>query len=389
MRPALDATVELDRTVATDLSERILLVTPGYPPDLGGIEHHVAQLARGIVTGTGCEVVVATFGDPGDEEPRVEHLDGVTVHRFPLTVARPAYRYSRDLHAWLRAHGRDFGIVHSHGYHALPALAASRIRGPVTVFTPHYHGTGHSLVRRYLHRVYRPAGHGIMRRADAILCVSEAEAARVRRHFPSTGSKIHVVPNGVDPPSAFTPPMTSRETVVLCSGRLEAYKGVDHLVAAAAELGDDYRVVVTGDGPHLATLRELAARLGVQERVLLTGILPVEELQRWQRAAAVYVTLSTNEAFNIAAYEAAGAGARIVASDIPAHREMLDRLLPGTVVLVPARPDVPALARVIEASAGLERVTAPQPVPTWTDAVQRVVSIYREELASPSRVRAS
>ena len=45
-------------------------------------------------------------------------------------------------------------------------------------------------------------------------------------------------------------------------------------------------------------------------------------LRRWQRTADVVVSLSTRESFGLSLAEGIAAGAAIVASEIPAHREM-------------------------------------------------------------------
>lgn len=357
----------------------MLLVSPGFPPELGGIERHVSRLATGLIEDAGWEVTVATFAGP-DAPYATGEVRGAVVHRFPLDVQRTAYRWSGDLRRWLAEHHASFDVVHVHGYHSLPALAAAAAKPAAWVFTPHYHGTGHTPVRRVLHRGYRPAGRWLMRRAGAVVCVSEAEAALVTRHFPGTVGRVSVIPNGVDQPDISVPPMSTGKVVVLSSGRLEEYKGVEGVVQAAQELEDRFTIVITGEGPQLETLRRLVERLEVAGRVQLMGNLPLPELQRWQRSATVYVTLSTSEAFNLGAYEAASAGARIVASDIPAHREMLHRLLPGSVALVPTRPAPAALARVIESSAGLGRMGDGQPVPSWTDGVARTVEVYQAVL---------
>jgi glycosyltransferase involved in cell wall biosynthesis len=361
---------------------RVLLVTPGYPPTLGGIESHVGQLARGLSRG-GWGVTVAAFAD--DDADGAEEVDGITVHRFALGVRSPAYRWSPDLRRWTAEHREAFDLVHAHGYHAMAALAAAMARPPALVFSPHYHGTSHVAARRFLHVLYRPVGRWMLGRAAEIVCVSRAEANLVRAHFPALAERISIVPNGVEAPAATVQPMRERRAVVLCSGRLEPYKGVRRLVEAAAKLLPGHHVVVTGDGPEHARLEALVERLGIADTVTLAGNLDERQLRRWQRTATVYVTLSSNEAFNIAAYEAAACGARIIASDIPAHREMLTHLDPGTVALVPERPSPAALARVIEATAELGPVEHQRPLPTWADAVAAIEDIYDAALSGAER----
>ena len=64
----------------------------------------------------------------------------------------------------------------------LAAAAARRHRVPLAV-TPHYHGTGHSLVRRLLHVPYRPVGAWLLRQAQMVVCVSQAEQRLIHHHL--------------------------------------------------------------------------------------------------------------------------------------------------------------------------------------------------------------
>jgi glycosyltransferase involved in cell wall biosynthesis len=114
----------------------------------------------------------------------------------------------------------------------------------------------------------------------------------------------------------------------------------------------------------------------------MVGRVPQDELLAWYNAADVYVSLSRHEAFGMTLLEAAMSGAAIVASDIPAHREVADYLPHGRVVFV--SPDCPPLdlAQAIQKAAGLGRVadTAGWPLPTWADAVDHALSCYHTVL---------
>src|ERR1700692_2204073 len=65
-----------------DAAITVALVTPSFPPSVGGVEAHVDQIARGLVQ-LGCSVQVLTQVGSGDRnagtEQAAEHL---TIHRF-------------------------------------------------------------------------------------------------------------------------------------------------------------------------------------------------------------------------------------------------------------------------------------------------------------------
>ena len=109
-------------------------------------------------------------------------------------------------------------------------------------------------------------------------------------------------------------------TLVVSAGRLESYKHVEKTVAAMAHLPTDFSLIVTGDGPERRRLETTIAELALLARVRLLGRVYLDELWRWYRRADVYVSMSANEAYSLTVAEALSAGARVVASDIPAHR---------------------------------------------------------------------
>ena len=58
-------------------------------------------------------------------------------------------------------------------------------------------------------------------------------------------------------------------------GRLVESKGVDTLLAAAAQLQIEYRLLIIGRGEHKANLVEIAERLGIADRIVwVDGMLP-------------------------------------------------------------------------------------------------------------------
>jgi glycosyltransferase involved in cell wall biosynthesis len=102
--------------------------------------------------------------------------------------------------------------------------------------------------------------------------------------------------NGIDvdqfDPGPAATPQAGREPLVLSVGRLVEKKGFDDLVQACALLRDqgvDFRCEIAGKGPQEAELGALIERLGLGERVRLTGPLPQEAVVEAYRRAALFV----------------------------------------------------------------------------------------------------
>lgn len=337
---------------------RIALVIPRFAPFHGGAETHAMQAAAALAA-KGAQVTVITQAPRSARLPQHEAVDGYTIERHHLPLGNfydvPASRVARA--AWQS--GR-FDVVWVHNYHTvLTWLAAEWAKVPV-VLTPHYHGGGHTPLRDALHRAYRPAGQRLMAMSRRIVVDSDAEAELILREFPRQvqREKITVIPLAVTDPVRDRQPYPGASHVVLTVARQEPYKRTDLLVRAVAELRSravPVRLVVVGDGPGLADCRELATRLGAGDVVTFTGHADDETLGRWWASASVYATASLHEAFGIGLGQALLAGLPVVASDIPAHREVVDRAGPEAMAkLCPAdAPDAEAASHYADALAQL------------------------------------
>jgi colanic acid/amylovoran biosynthesis glycosyltransferase len=191
-----------------------------------------------------------------------------------------------------RRGARSADLVHAHWLQsAAPAFLSGR---PVVVTL---HGSDVELARR-APAVARP----LLRRARAVVAVSEALAAEARR---LGAEEVHVIPNGVELPAEVGEEAEPPE--VLFVGRLSPEKGVDDLLAAAEGL----KLVVVGDGP-------LRARVPGA-----SGFLQREELARRYARAAVVVCPSRREGFGVVCAEAMAHGRPVVASAVGGLAELV------------------------------------------------------------------
>lgn len=301
---------------------RIAQVVASYHPKMGGVEAVARRLAHGCVQ-AGDHVTVLTH--KLDDSPGQEWVDGVRVLRFPLTIKGRNYQASRALFRYIKENSAEFDLVHAHSYHTLMGHAAVRTRLPF-VFTPHYHGTGHTSFRAALHRVYRPLGSRQFRAADAISCNSESERALVLRDFPWTAAKLVTIPLGTDVirPAAGNDSLELIEPVLLAVGRLERYKNVDLVIDAFRALPLPASLVVVGEGPERVRLEQYAKE-SAQKRILFTGKISDQMLQQLFAQASLVVSASDHESFGLTVAEGLASGARVLASAIPAHREVAER----------------------------------------------------------------
>jgi glycosyltransferase involved in cell wall biosynthesis len=157
-----------------------------------------------------------------------------------------------------------------------------------------------------------------------------------------------LVKAGLDPGQGVAPAL-----VVGYAGHLYPWKGVDILVRALADL-PSVRAVIIGGHPHerdFARVRALVDELGLQHRVELTGQVAPAAVRPLLARASILVLPNTASATSdrytspLKLFEYLSLGRAIVASDLPALREVLSDGV--TALLVPpGRPD--ALAQAIQ-----------------------------------------
>jgi glycosyltransferase involved in cell wall biosynthesis len=354
---------------------RIAMVCAHYAPFAGGVESHIEEIARRLVARGESVEILTHRDDPG--LPGTEARDGVLVRRHQVPVASQHFGVSPAVWATLRRERHRYDVVHAHGYHSAAPLVAALAGASPLVFTPHYHGTGHSPLRKAVHIPYRAAGARIVSQSKRVICVSRAEADLFLTHFPTAGPRVTVIPNGADLERiSAAQPFPDAGMVVITGGRLQAYKQVDRIVEAMALAPPALRLVVTGDGPQRAALEARADRCGLGTRARFTGRIDTDELYRWYASAEVFCSMSSNEAMPVTILELLAAGARVVASDIPAHRDIRDRTA-GAISLVPLDVSPQDLADAL----GRALVAPPAPgqqIPTWDDVTGQTLDVYHD-----------
>lgn len=354
---------------------RIAFLVSSYYPQVGGIQTHVRRIAEGCAA-AGDAVTVLTHRS--DDQKPTEMIGGVRVLRFPLTVPSQTYPFSLKLFRYLRKHATEFDLVHAHSYHTLAGQSAIGTGLPF-VFTPHYHGTGHTPVSVLFHRVYRPVGARLFSAPQAIICVSNAERELVVRNFPGAAGKVVTIPNGTDLRRPVSAPDAGPDSsrVVLTVGRLEHYKNVDLIIKAFRALPSAAALVIVGAGPDRSRLEQIARSGEPGWPVRFTGKISDEELDVLLAEANVVVSASDHEAFGLVLADGLLAGARVVASDIPAHREVGE--LAGSrapVTFVDPR-QTHLFTQALAAALTAGRVEAGSVrLPSWADVTGRTRQVY-------------
>jgi glycosyltransferase involved in cell wall biosynthesis len=117
---------------------------------------------------------------------------------------------------------------------------------------------------------------------------------------------------------------------VFTSGALERRKNVETMMRAMRHVPVELcaQLVVAGgvrDAVYAAELRRIAREEGLEQRVCMVGFVGENELAALYRSAALFVSASRDEGFNMPVLEAMASGVATVCSDIAVHRELFER----------------------------------------------------------------
>jgi mannosyltransferase len=195
----------------------------------------------------------------------------------------------------------------------------------------------------------------LIEQMDAIIATSAISASYLKR-------EATVVLHGVDtdlyapPPdraAAFADSGLPGRYAIGCFGRVRAQKGSDVFVDAMCRLlprYPDFTAVMVGaiTVDQVVFANELKQRIeaaGLTSRIVITGELSIEEVQRWYKRLTIYAFTSRNEGFGLTLIEAMAVGAALVASRAGAAELVVDDGSTG--VLTPPG-DVDALVAAVE-----------------------------------------
>lgn len=166
---------------------------------------------------------------------------------------------------------------------------------------------------------------------ERIICVSEFTLERLRQHFPSAlAEKAVCIHNPIHLSGDALPSQrTIPQPYVLAVAQHRANKNLALLLESFClgkqvnVFASETRLVIVGrEGPETAHLRNLADRLSLTRDVLYLSRLGDGDLAALYRDCELFISLSDIEGFGLPLAEALLFQARVVASDIPAHREL-------------------------------------------------------------------
>ena len=179
-------------------------------------------------------------------------------------------------------------------------------------------------------RKNRARERACLKYATGILCLT-GQLQRILERW-NLGVRLGYLPSGVEVNEEPLAPSAGPPIDILYVGQLYPWKGVDNLIHAMQHLEGRRLTIVGGNrDKDLHRVRRLARKLGVEERVELTGHVPHEQVRDYIGRASVCVIPLPRKGFREARFftspmklfEFAVQGRAIVATDLPSLRESL------------------------------------------------------------------
>ena len=248
--------------------------------------------------------------------------------------------YGQDLIGQVRSYANavlqtvgklDFDVIHAHDWMTFPAgLRLARATGKPLVV--HVHSTEFDRSGEHtnpiIEAIERRGVHGALK----VITVSRLTRGIVTGRYGVDPDKVEVVYNGIDidPNEQGIEPIRRRDKIVLYLGRITFQKGPEYFIRAAEKvlsIEENVKFVVAGSGDLYQSTIELAAELGIGNKVLFTGFLRGADVDHVFKLADLYVMPSVSEPFGIAPLEAMSHEVPVLISKSSGVSEVLTHVL--------------------------------------------------------------
>lgn len=322
-----------------------------------------------------------------DLDPYTRRVVGV--HGASGDLLREVQRYAEA--ARRIASEEEFDVIHAHDWLSFGAgMTAKEVSGKPLI--AHVHATqfdhnGGDFGDPILHRIEEEG----LQSADQIITVSEYTKSIVTQKYHVEPQKVAVVHNGVEfekeDTAAGGPDLSSLKKggakIVLFLGRITLMKGPDYFIKAARivlQYEPNTYFLVAGSGDMERRMIEMAADMGIGNRVLFVGFVRGADRRALYKAADLFVLPSVSEPFGITPLEAMDAKTPVLISRQSGVAETISHALKvdfwdvdemANKIIAVLRSD--ALRRTLSENGAREVLSV-----NWKKAAKKVQQIYKK-----------
>ncbi|MCB0166839.1 MAG: glycosyltransferase [Anaerolineae bacterium] len=293
----------------------------GIPASYGGIERYVEELSVRLAR---LGYRVAVYCRPHYSQQRGQYK-GVTLRHLPCLNTKHLETISHTALATLHLLFMEDDIVH---YQALgPSLLVwlPRLCGHKTVVTVQGADWQRAKWGPVAKTVLKTGEWAAVHLPHQTIAVSCALQQYYRQQYQR---QVVYIPNGVNravpqPPHYIRTLGLKTGNYILTVGRLTPEKGYHTLIQAYRRINTDKMLVIAGGSSHTAAYVDQLHRLAHGASIIFTGYVYKQTLAELYSNAYLFVSASEVEGLPLTLLEALSFGVKVLASDIPAHQEVL------------------------------------------------------------------
>lgn len=303
----------------------MMLGLRGLPRVQGGVERHVEELAQRLVK-AGCTVEVLARG-PYVDRKQPHRWHGLVVTPLPSPRTRSLEAVVHTLVGVIHAARRGPDILHIHAVGPSLLVPFARALGLRVVVTHHGFDYDRAKWGRAAKTVLKLGEWAGMRFADRRIAVSRSIAQTMNARY---GVRVAAVPNGATPqpqPKSTAAlnrfGLTRRRYIITVSRLVPEKRHFDLIEAFAEGAPEGWHLAIVGGADHEdAYSRMVLTAAEATPGVVATGFQSGLALRELMAHAGLFVLPSSHEGLPIALLEALADGLPVIASDIPANREI-------------------------------------------------------------------
>lgn len=315
------------------------LFTDTYYPQVSGVATSISIL-RETLEEMGHQVYIFTSNDPNVSKNTYER----NIFRFPSFpfTGFPDRRlaYGGAIHAVQIAKELNLDIIHTQTEFSMGLM------GKFVAFSlkiPAIH-TYHTMYQDYLHYVangkligpktVKAAVRSYLKNMEGVVAPSRLVYETMLDY--GVTAPIRIIPTGVNVNQKATPNEAAKLKeqlgikkdipVALSLGRLAFEKNIEDTIDAFLIVSlenKDAKLVIAGDGPAKQSLVEHVKAIGIEEKVVFTGMIEHKDVPKYYAMADVFVSSSQSESQGLTYLEALTAHTPIVVMNSPYVKELI------------------------------------------------------------------
>lgn len=274
-----------------------------------------------------------SFIDKGWDVHIISHepydLKGAKVHYIPYSL-KGFFKYKKKVHDKITELNPN--ILHAHQFNDCGLYGVTYKNLPCVVSA---WGSDILLVPKQSFIVKKIVKY-IIKKAEIITSDSDDVTKNII-DFGGEASKIYTFPMGIPDNLLVNKCIISNESSlnILSTRRLESLYNIDIIIKGfnlALKENDNLKLTIAATGTVENSLKSLAKDLGIDNKIVFTGLYDEELLGKLLRENEAFISIPSSDATSVSLLEAMGCGLYPILSDLPSNREWINNGENGLII---------------------------------------------------------